>query len=115
LKYGIWYLPWSNVNSPVLTAHRFTYLPPYTMPFYHLDKVEVGDSIKYVNGGVEYEYVVENIMVVESSEVGVEEGDPGKITLYTCTPLWTSSKRLVIVGKLVSQTQLSAILSTSQI
>lgn len=98
---GVWHRP--NTGDPeqggnfVLTGHRFRYLPPNNTTFYNLDKLVEGDIIIVYYNGVEYDYVVSESFVVLPEQLEVES-DLGYnvITLYTCTPLWTSSKRLVV-------------------
>jgi LPXTG-site transpeptidase (sortase) family protein len=62
-----------------------------------LDKLNIDDLIIVYYEGVEYDYKVSEVFIVEPEDLHVEE-DLGYhvLTLYTCTPLWTSSKRLVV-------------------
>jgi sortase A len=99
LMKGIWHRP--QTGSPdkpgntVLAGHRFTYSNPAV--FYHLDKVKMGDEIIVYWQSKKYVYQVTGIYEVSPSAVEVEKAtaEP-KLTLYTCTPLWTSKNRLVI-------------------
>lgn len=101
LLYGVWHRP--NTGDPVnggnyvLTGHRFRFLPPNNTTFYNLDKLENGDIVIVYYEGKEYDYVVSEEFVVEPEQIEIEK-DLGYdvLTLYTCTPLWTSTKRLVI-------------------
>lgn len=88
-------------GNTVLTGHRFSYTPSVKAPFYHLDKVKLGDTISLAWQKKVYRYNVVDIRVVEPTEISVEANtkEP-KLTLYTCTPLWTADKRLVIVASL---------------
>ncbi|MBP9759351.1 sortase [Candidatus Dojkabacteria bacterium] len=106
LNNGIWRRP--NTSKPdmggntVMSAHRFLYESgPIT--FYHLDKVKVGDKIYVLWKNKRYEYQVFNISEVLPTQVEIEANtkDP-IITLYTCTPLWTAEKRLVVKAKLLN-------------
>lgn len=106
LNNGIWRRP--NTSTPdkggntVLSAHRFLYeTGPIT--FYHLDKVKMGDKIYVLWNNKRYEYQVFNISEVLPTQIEVEANtkDP-IITLYTCTPLWTAEKRLVVKAKLLN-------------
>ena len=98
---GAWHRPGTgnpiDGGNYVVTGHRFRYVPPNNTTFYNLDKLEAGDLIIVYYEGQEYDYQVEESFVVEPEELHVED-DLGYdvLTLYTCTPLWTSSKRLVI-------------------
>jgi sortase A len=106
LDRGIWRRP--NTSTPdqggntVLTAHRFMYTSgPNT--FYNLDGLKKGDNIIVFWDLKEYVYTVEESRVVEPSETTVEnQSKDSMLTLYTCTPLWTSSQRLVITAKLTN-------------
>lgn len=100
---GVWRIPKGSVPSrnsnTVLVGHRFSYKNPSV--FYHLDKVKQGDNI-YVSWDTKiYQYKVEQIRTVTPNTTSVE--DPTKepqLTIYTCTPLWSTSHRLVIESKL---------------
>lgn len=106
LNNGIWRRP--NTSTPdrgsntVLTAHRFLYESgPIT--FYHLDKVKPGDKIYTLWNNKRYEYEVYEIKEVLPTQVEVESPTNESIlTLYTCTPLWTAEKRLVVRAKLLN-------------
>lgn len=104
LSRGAWRRP--NTSTPdkggntVITGHRFEYLPPNNLTFYHLDKVEDGDKVQVYWEDELYEYEVKSIFVVDPSAVEIEDNtDEPKLTLYTCTPLWTAKNRLVIVAE----------------
>jgi len=112
LERGAWRRP--NTSTPdeggntVITGHRFKYLPPSNLTFYHLDKVEIGDSVFVYWNGKRYDYVVDRMLIVEPDQIEVEAdtADP-QLTLYTCTPLWTAKQRLVIVATPVSEDEQS--------
>lgn len=101
---GMWHRP--NTSTPdkggntVVAGHRFLYTRG-SDTFYHLDKVEKDDTILVYWEGKEYVYKVFEIEVVgpEHIEIEYNTSDP-IITLYTCTPLWTSEKRLVVKASL---------------
>lgn len=98
---GAWHRPGTgnpvDGGNYVVTGHRFRYLPPNNTTFYNLDKLNKGDLVIVYYDGQEYDYRVEESFVVEPEDLHIE-GDLGYdvLTLYTCTPLWTSSKRLVV-------------------
>ena len=104
LAKGAWRRPNTStpdkVGNTVLTGHRFLYTGFSKNTFYNLDKVEKGEKIIVNWSGDIYEYIVEEIKVIEPTQVGIE-GDYGdtRLTLYTCHPLWTAKKRLVLVAK----------------
>ena len=98
---GAWHRP--NTGDPelggnfVITGHRFQYMPPNNTTFYSLDKLTEGDVVIVYYNGVEYDYTVTESFIVLPDQLEVES-DLGYdvVTLYTCTPIWTSSKRLVV-------------------
>lgn len=104
LDYGAWHRPGTgdpvSGSNMVITGHRFKYLPPSNLTFYHLDKVKVGDEVIVWWEDKEYEYTVEKKFEVTPDKIEVEAGtaEP-QLTLYTCTPLWTARRRLIIVAK----------------
>lgn len=98
---GAWHRPGTgdpvSGSNYVITGHRFRYLPPNNTTFYNLDKLEQGDLIIVYYQQQEYDYVVSEEFIVTPDQIEIEEGTAEHIlTLYTCTPLWTSDKRLVI-------------------
>lgn len=105
LDRGAWRRPDTSTpdmgGNTVITGHRFKYLPPRNLTFYHLDKLEEGDEVIVYWKGIEYDYKVGEIFEVHPDRVDIEEntGD-SRLTLYTCTPLWTAAKRLVVVAEL---------------
>jgi len=101
LQYGAWHRPSTgdpvNGGNMVLTGHRFRYLPPNNTTFYHLDKLEDGDVMTIMWDNQRYDYIIEKTFVVEKTAIEIEsQEEDGILTLYTCTPLWSSSKRLVV-------------------
>ena len=102
LHFGVWRLPHTSTpdkgGNTVLVGHRFTYAGPAV--FYYLDKVVKNDPISLVWSGKVYNYRVEEIRIVPPSEISVEANtEAPQLTIYTCTPLWTSKMRLVIIAK----------------
>ncbi len=107
LSLGAWRRPNSSTpdkeGNTVITAHRFQYVPPNNRTFYNLDKVEKGNRLIVFWDGKKYIYRVTEVFVVEPDDVGIESDLDGDfLTLYTCTPIWTASKRLVVRGELVN-------------
>lgn len=102
---GVWRDP--HTSSPdqggntVLAGHRFTYYNHAT-PFYHLDVLKVGDQLAMAWDGKLYAYRVSNVQVVAPNNQAVLAASARPIvTLYTCTPLWSSGHRLVVTAQLV--------------
>jgi len=106
LDKGIWHRPNSSTpdkgSNTVLAAHRFKYLSG-SNTFFYLDKVQLNDSITVLWGATAYSYQVYAIEVVGPEDVAIESPTPdAELTLYSCTPLWTSKKRLVVHAKQVA-------------
>lgn len=100
---GVLRLPQSKTpnkkGNSVMIGHRFSHLPNIATPFYHLDKVQLGEKMYITWNEKMYTYTVNDIKVVPPSEISIEAPTTTKkLTLYTCTPIWTAKDRLVIVG-----------------
>ena len=102
---GAWRRPHSalpgSIGNVVLVGHRFLYTSgPKT--FYHLDKVVAGDKLVVYWQEKEYVYEVESVLVTLPNAVEIEQAtEQPMLTVYTCTPLFTVDKRLVVRAKLV--------------
>ncbi len=110
LKLGMWRRP--NTSTPdkggntAIAGHRFLHTRG-TDTFYHLEKVEIDDVILVYWEGIEYVYKVFEIVEVTPDQIEIEYNTADPIlTLYTCTPLWTSEKRLVVKATLQSRNNL---------
>lgn len=99
--------PWLRPKTPappsggntVIVGHRFSYNPAVEQPFYHLDKLEIGDKIVIAWEGKTYVYSVSEKKVVTPTQVEVEAPTKQRqLTMYTCTPLWNPVNRLVIIA-----------------
>jgi len=105
LEKGLWRRPFSSTpdrgGNTVIVAHRFLFTEgPNT--FYHLDKMEEGDTFELTWEDKKYNYKVFEVSIVEPSAIEIEQNTKESIiTLYTCTPLWTAEKRLVVKAKLL--------------
>lgn len=105
LNKGIWHRPQTSTpdkgSNTVLSGHRWLYNDPEAAVFYHLPKVKDSDKIVTVWDGKIYVYKVTNIKEVDPTEVSVEAPtNDSRLTVYTCTPLWTATKRLIITASL---------------
>jgi sortase A len=100
---GIWHRPHTSTpdvgGNTVLVAHRHLYTSgPDT--FYHLPKLQKGSKITLYWQQKKYSYVVVDTRIVEPDESHIEKNTfEHQLTLYTCTPLWTSAKRFVVTAK----------------
>lgn len=102
---GFWHFPISQLPGEkgnfVVIGHRYAKLPPSKDTFFNLDKVKVGDRIKVLQNTNEYTYIVTDTKEVEKNDISVlKDYNDYRMTLITCTPLWTSDRRLVITAKL---------------
>lgn len=100
---GFWHYPASSIpgerGNTVIFGHRFHRLPPNTDTFYNLDKVVVGDKVLVSQKEETLSYtVVEKEIVGKYDEVQLASSGDYRLTLITCTPLWTSEERLVVVA-----------------
>jgi sortase A len=105
LKYGPWRRPSASTpdkgGNTVIVGHRYTYTDPRGI-FYYLNKVQIGDQIAIFWQGKKYTYGVTTISQVSPNSTGVEAPtQDAQLTLYTCTPLWLPTDRLVVVAKLL--------------
>ncbi|MBD3329688.1 sortase [Candidatus Dojkabacteria bacterium] len=104
LSRGAWRRPKTSTpdkgGNTVLTGHRFQYKPPNNKTFYNLDKVQLDDEIVVYWFGTRHSYKVSSIFEVEPDQIEIEDDtDYPILTLYTCTPLWTAKKRLVVIAE----------------
>ena len=104
LNQGAWHLP--DTSNPVagsnmvISAHRFRYRPPSSETFYLLDKIVNGDNFIVYWEEQEYDYVVTETKIVEPNKVSIKEAtESPRVTLFTCTPLFSTDKRLVVIGE----------------
>lgn len=103
LSKGAWRMPVSaepgEEGNIIITAHRFKYLPPNNLTFYLLDKMVKGDKILIVWENEEKYYKVENVKIVEDTELSIlDKTEKEKLTLFTCHPPFSTEKRLVVTA-----------------
>jgi sortase A len=88
----------------IVAAHRFTLAatPAQTAvksPFYHIDKLDIGDEIVVDYDGKRYGYTVATIADVPPDGVEVEApSDTAKLTLYSCSLEGPEADRIVLTG-----------------
>ena len=88
-----------NGGNMVITAHRFLYTGNQNT-FYHLPDVEQGSVVMVTWEDEVYAYEVTDTFEVDASAVEIEKPtDEHQLTIYTCTPLWTSDRRHVVIAK----------------
>ena len=72
--------------------------------FNRLNEMEIGDLIEIETYDANYVYEINDIFVVEPTEVSVLDDLEGEnLTLITCTPLFIGSHRLIIRATLVDK------------
>jgi len=85
----------------IIAAHRFSIQPTpretaIKSPFYHLDKVKVGDPIIVDFQGKRYGYKISKAYTVKPSQTEIEaQTDKPKMTLYSCELGGSSAGRTV--------------------
>lgn len=94
--------PLGAVGNAAIAGHRGY---NYGRLFNRLDELMVGDKIVVETGEGTYTYEVYQTLVVEPADVSVlNRNNQDKIlTLVTCTPLYTSTHRLIVQAKAASE------------
>lgn len=104
----IWIWPESKKpnegGNTVLLAHRYASIGGNrASTFYNLPEMVIGDKSYVVWDGKIYEYVVFETFTVDPSHIEIlDNTDENILTMFTCTPLWTSKERFVVRSKLVN-------------
>lgn len=100
LNKGLWHQPNGIIpgqsGATIIAGHRFTYKDPEGA-FYHLDKLNPGDTIALYWDGSKHLYSVTDKSVT-GPDYKIESGDTEQLVLYTCTPIWNPVNRLIIVA-----------------
>ena len=101
----------------IIAAHRFSIQPtPWSTieksPFYHIDKLAVGDKIIVDYDGKRYAYEIEEQFDVKPNQTEIESATGAtKLTLYTCTLSGESDGRVVLVSKPLGEVSLNGSVS----
>ena len=109
MEHGAWWRQPQNGNPKeggnfVLSAHRFIMgvTPEHTRrqsPFYHINKLALGDELIVDYEGTRYTYVVSNIYAVKPDAIEIEQRtETPQLTLYSCTLGGASDGREVIIA-----------------
>ena len=101
---GGWMFPHTSTpdksGNTVIFGHRFKFLPPIGNTFYSLDKLKVGEEFELSWQGQIYKYRVTESKVVEPTDLSVLNPTTSpRLTLITCSPLFTSKQRLVVIAE----------------
>jgi len=100
---GAWLWPDGSqpgqIGNTVIFGHRFRYLPPLSNTLFKLDRVTIGDPITVVWHGTTYTYRVLGSRVIEPTDLSVlAASSDERITIITCTPVFSTKQRLVITA-----------------
>lgn len=87
-------------GNVVVSGHRTT----YGAPFFRLDELKVGDTIRLVarNGTFSYK-ITESKIVAPTDLTVVVPSDDSRLTLTTCHPRFSARQRLIVVASLVEE------------
>lgn len=89
-----------EAGNCVIAGHRNYTFGKY---FNRLNEVQVGDSIEITTVNDTYQYEVTEIKVVEPDDVEILDAtEEEQLTLYTCTPIYIATHRLVVIAKRIS-------------
>ena len=104
LSLGAWLMPIGTrpgeIGNTIISGHRFKYLPPNNLTFYLFHKLEVGDLVYIIWEGKDLYYKISEIKVVENTDLSViEPSDDERLTMFTCTPIYSTKQRLVVIAK----------------
>jgi LPXTG-site transpeptidase (sortase) family protein len=103
---GIWHIPGTATPDQngnfVVSGHRWQYLPPSSLTLYLLDKVKNGDPVIVYWRGLEYDYRIYGRATITPDRTDIQAPTNGpRLTIYTCTPLFSTKYRLVLFGQLI--------------
>ncbi|MCK5510419.1 class D sortase [Candidatus Parcubacteria bacterium] len=108
LSQGAWHVP--KTSSPgrggntVITGHRFKYLPPNNLTFYLFHKLEIGDIVSIIWKEKDYFYRVKEIKIVPDTDLSILKPTKNPtLTMFTCHPIYSTEKRLVVVSELIEE------------
>ena len=89
------------MGNCVIAGHRNYTFGTY---FNRLNEVQVGDMIYFDTRTETYAYQVSEIQVVEPDDLEIlDDRDSEQLTLYTCTPLYIATHRLVVIADRVEE------------
>lgn len=99
---GVGYWPGTAMpgtrGNVVIGGHRTAAL----RPFYNIEKMKIGDLISVSRPGRSFTYKVSRVMIVRPTDVWIVQPTPNSIlTLFTCHPRGSTSKRYVVRATLV--------------
>ncbi len=95
--------PNSDGGNVVLSGHRWKFgkNPAYKV-FENIDELKIGDNVTVHYRGKDFVYKIIEQKIVDDKSIDIlEQTNESMLTFYTCTPKYTSFKRLVYRAKLV--------------
>ncbi len=93
----------------IIAAHRFSIQPTpqgtvEKSPFYHIDKLVIGDEIVVDYQGARYGYKISKIFDVKPNQIEIEApSSDAKLTLYSCELGGSEAGRIVVVATPLGQ------------
>lgn len=101
-----WKLPYTSTpdkgGNTVIGCHRYLYTAG-SQTCFNLDKVKPRDPIMVSWKGKVYHYAVREVKIVKPDEISVlQNTSTSVLTVFTCTPKFTSKFRLVVIADLVN-------------
>lgn len=102
LKRGPGHMPGTALpgdgGNVVISGHRAT----YGAPFARFGELRVGDTMVLEDREAVYTYEIEEIKIVLPTDLSVIAPlDEERLTLTTCHPQYSVSRRMIVVGELV--------------
>jgi sortase A len=90
--------PWDGSGRVGIAGHRTTYLHP----FFDLDQIQPGDTIRLLTAYGTYAYSVTRNYVLPEATAGVvlRQTEEPTLVLTTCNPKYGSSQRLIVEADL---------------
>ena len=98
----------------IIAAHRFSIQPTpgetiIKSPFYHIDKISLGDQVLVDYNGKRYGYTIDKIFNVKPNQTEIEApipNDQSRLTLYSCDLGGSAEGRVVLYGKPLGHVQI---------
>lgn len=94
-----------NEGNAVFFGHSSAYpweKGPNKTVFIHLNKLQVGDDMYFIQGGSKWHYRIQSVRTVSPKDISVlyQDASESISTLITCWPPGTTLKRLVVTAQL---------------
>lgn len=92
-------------GNAVISGHR---MYEFGSHFNRLDELKIGDPILLQSSGKEFVFEVQQITVVDPTEIWITLGDQreARLTLFACTPIRIATHRLVVFAVLKEEVSL---------